>query len=362
MNDHDIEDLIASANPIVINRSSPLPLSPAETDLCEAIMSTPLLTPTKPVPESSKPTASGHRRRWLVPAAAAAAILVGAVSISVGGGSDPAWAEPAIEVAEAAPRLLVDSDGWSVVSVERFTPAFGQVTFSNESQTLELFWDSIDQLEGLRDDRANSAIETSVATLDGRSVELFDYGRGQFRAVWASDNDAVEVVVDPAGSFDEVVALLEQLEPVDVDTWLEAMPADIVRPDSRVLIVDDILTGVPVPESVDTAALRAGDGVGNRNQITAEVIGPVVCGWVDVWFDGLENGDEAAVASAEQALSGAHEWPILVELYGDAGEDWVDSIWEGTDAVAFGNDVTYGPGPGPITRDYAAGALGCTNQ
>ena len=83
----------------------------------------------------------GTRRRRAIavsvvaPIAAALAIA----STLIGAGGDTAWAS-AVEVARAAPRLLVTEPGWKVARADEFSVEHGEMTFVRGARQLDVRW------------------------------------------------------------------------------------------------------------------------------------------------------------------------------------------------------------------------------
>src|SRR5882757_9025244 len=145
MNDHDLDHLIARANPFGDDAVRQLPTVDAERDLMEEIMRTPTAR-------------RSLRRPVLVAAAVAAALLAGGIVASRSGGTDharPPVSNPAgphlafaanvRAVAEANQRLLVDDPAWKITHVEGFTVTEGEMTFENGTKHLDVSWRATDQ-------------------------------------------------------------------------------------------------------------------------------------------------------------------------------------------------------------------------
>ena len=84
-----------------------------------------------------------RNRRVLGVAVPALATAVAAVVLGItltGKGSDHAWAAALVRVAEAAPRLLVDEDGWEITRADQFSVDYGEMTLAKDGQELEIKW------------------------------------------------------------------------------------------------------------------------------------------------------------------------------------------------------------------------------
>jgi len=376
MNDDDLDLLVASASPVSDRRVAALPLDGPEAELLEAIMSLP-----RPH-QGALPEVHPRYRRWrlqvLAPVAALVALVVGVVGFQqLGGDRNEAWAAPVVAVANAAPRILVQRPGWSVTRADEFTAAIGEMTYGDGRNELELRW----QPAGDTPDRSKEAAHLETLELMGRDARLFRYngpvgptvvpadmtitasppatasavdGPGDFTTLWSQGPHSVEV----RGVFADIEtykSVLAGLREVDVDTWLRAMPASVVRPDDRSALVDEMLADVPVPEGFDTAALRAAEGVKDRYQLGAAVAGSAACAWIDSWVGAIDAGDDGAAQRAVDAMATSHRWSVLAEMR-DQGA-YPDVVWELADAMATDAPVSGGK---PVTiRDSYVNTLGC---
>jgi len=202
MNDHELDHLIARANPFGDDAVRQLPTADAESDLMEGIMSTP--TARRPL----------SRRPVLLAAAAAvvaAAVVGGVVAAASGGGthnagrpdqsSNPAgphmaFAADVRAVAQANQRLLVDDPAWKITHVDEFTVAEGEVRFENGSKSLDVSWRAADQYRTYYDDRAHDNAKQPI-TLLGQQGTMFTY---------ADDNDFTTILPPKGGNFLEIRA------------------------------------------------------------------------------------------------------------------------------------------------------------
>ena len=117
------------------------------------------------------PSKRASRRRLALRSAVVATLgAAGIVALFLGGngglgpGSAPQFAEAAIRVAEANPRLLVEAPGWSVANAYAFSKNSGDLRFSNGEDTLDLTWYPARFYQGYLDDRAHvSDVDKSVS-------------------------------------------------------------------------------------------------------------------------------------------------------------------------------------------------------
>lgn len=296
----------------------------------------------------------GTRQRWLLSAAVLIALLAGAVSLLWPRGSDqPVWADEAVAVATQSPRLLIRE--WAVEGVGAFSIENGEMTFGSGGRTADLFWTPALMFNDRVNDRVQSSTSTTTTSVGHIEWTMFDYGRSEHRAIALVDGSTIEVVASPTNES-EFVDLLGRIESVDVDTWLRALPASIVLPDSQVAVVEQMTADIPLPPGLEVFDITDTDIVGNRAQVAVAVLQPVVCGWIDVWFTAQEAGDQQLVEQVEEVLGTAREWAIVEEMIGGP---WTDSLLQRTDAVATGSLITDGSSPEPINRDNLAG-IGCS--
>lgn len=360
MNDRDLDQLVASTSPVNEYTLAGLALDGPEADLLEAIMSLPrspeLSPPKAPLPRP-KPT---WRRRFLAPVATGLAIAVGVVGFQQVGrdGEGTAWAAPLLAVAEAAPRLLVDEAGWSVIRADEFAAAAGELDVAKGSQQLSLSWEPAARHEAKLAGRARESDYRETLAVTGRSAQLFRYtGTSDYTTQWIMGDHSVQArgVFADLAAYRDVLAAIRQ---VDVDTWLNAMPASVIKPDGRATVVDQMLADIPVPAGFDRGPLTTSAQLKDRYQLGAAVAGSVACAWIGTWVAANDAGDTAAATQAVNAMASSHRWAILLEMQ-DQGA-YSDALWELADAMATDAPVSGGK---PVTiRESYARALGCTNR
>jgi hypothetical protein len=298
-------------------------------------------------------------------AAFAALTLFGGSSV---GGGQPAFAAAAVEVAEANPRLLVTAPGWEVLSAGEFEADSGEITFGDGTHQLSVVWEPAGLYRSYLPDGAEAGSDPVKSTLLGHVATTWGNGGGvDFRTV-LSPEDAVFLRIDGRvagkGEFDQ---LLDSLQPVDVNTWLSAMPAGVVRPDARAAAVEEILTEVPLPPGFDVAALASETAVLDRYQLGAKVTGAVACEWIERWVAATKAGDAAKAQASVDAMATSHDWPILRQMADEGG--WSQVLWITADDLRKGQLDTgvsmIGVGPGGKRFAYGPGyatGLGCKSQ
>lgn len=295
-----------------------------------------------------------RRRAIAVSVAAPIAAALAVASTLIGAGGETAWAS-AVEVARAAPRLLVGEPGWKVARADEFSVEYGEMTFVRRARELDVRWGPARDHEDGVDKRAAELEVLPAVSIAGDGARVFRYpGTNDFTALWLRGEWSVEArgLAPSARAF---AATLASLRKVDIDTWLAAMPDNVVKAASRADVVGEMLAGVPQPDGFDAAALRDGDEIRDRYQLGAQVAGAVACVWIGQWVDARRAGDERGVRQAVAAMATSHRWPILLEM--DDEGDYPEVLWDLADAMAT-DGVVMGGRPLTIEESYAD-ALGC---
>jgi hypothetical protein len=256
------------------------------------------------------------RRRGLLAAPVALALVLPAIVILVSSrGQDRAWGADALRVARAAPRLLVGDD-WRVVRADEWSARRGEMTFARGRDRLDLSWVPAAEHPGVLRSLQDKSTAAGSASAAGIAAPVFhDAGIDD---AWATTFvDGSSSVLARANTADRAafVALLAHLRHVGVDAWLEAMPADVVRPAAaHAAAVDEMLRGLPLPPGFDATALRQGTTVRDRYQLGAQVAGAVACGWIADWITARATGDAVRAETAVRAMATATTWPVLVAM------------------------------------------------
>jgi len=297
-------------------------------------------------------------------AAIAALVLIGGGS--VGGGGGPAFAAAAIEVAEANPRLLVTRPGWNVTDAGEFEAGAGEVSFGDGAHRFDVHWYPARFYRGYLRDRAFVS-KPQVSTLFGRRATTVRYDEGEYATMLAPQGS---VFVEVRGRLDdraEYEAILRSLRPVDVDTWLAAMPPSVVRPNVREVVVERMLRGVPLPPGFDRDALASEQSVLNHYQLTVKVAGAVSCGWVESWLAATKLGDRLRAREAVDAMATWKSWPMMRTPAVERG--WASNVRNASHELASGH-LRRGPAGAVVRPDGTgyelgpswAAALNCTSR
>ena len=275
-------------------------------------------TPSQPVPVGDRAaleTGARHRGRAAIGLAAVAvlaALLVAGSWLRGGGSGHPEFAAAAIRVAEANPRLLVTAPGWKIVRADEFEPDSGELTFSDGSHRFDVHWYPAKYYGNYLRDRATVSTPEH-GTLLGQRATTVDYTREEYATMLFPQGSVFIEVRGRLGSKAAYDEILHSLRSVDVDTWLEAMPASTVRPEARSEAVDQLLQGMPLPPGFDAAALKSEDSIAAQATLAVKVGNAIACGWVESWIDARAAGDQAAAQRAIEVMSNSAEWPIVRE-------------------------------------------------
>ena len=295
------------------------------------------------------------RRPFVALIAAALAAVGVAFIVSSGSRSDDAWAAALVRVAEESPRLMIAAPGWRVSRVDEFNGATGEMTFSNGSRQIELRWQPVDAYASTVADRAASADVAVRATVLDVAARLFRYtGTDDFTALWATGAHAVELRAN-AGDMRAFRALLGSVVKVDVDTWLAALPGNVVIPTDRGQVVAEMLADVPTPRTFERSKLEHSNTVRDRYQLGALVTGAVACAWIEQWIEAKRIGDAPAATEAVAAMATSRQWRVLRQMERDGG--YSRAIREYADAIA--SDGTVVGGKVLTVEESYRNALGC---
>ena len=242
------------------------------------------------------------------------------------------WTAVALRVARSAPRLLVAGGGWTIARADGWAPARGEPAFTRGSAELELSWHAA-RRQGRPAARAHVRQARARRLRDRprrRPRRIYKYrGQDLFVAGWR-DGKSWLIARAPGPEAADFAALLGRLHAVDVDTWLGAMPASVVRPADNGSAVAEMLQGVPVPDGLDVAAAVDTGGPRDRYQLGAAVSGTVACAWIDRLRAARTASDAAAERQATAALKTARGWPVLRAMEADG--QYPQVLWQTVDS------------------------------
>lgn len=343
MTEIQIDEQVASTAAWSDDDVAVLDLDGAEQALLEEIMSTPTLeqVPASVAPAPATPPGPLRPRpkRLLAMIATAAAFAAAIVVPSHVAGRDPGptpdtrYSAYAIEVARANPRVLVAEPGWRVSHVDSFTADEGEIAFSGRGRVLEVNWRSKATYQGYLDDRMHVSRPQQVDVV-GQHGRLFRYGAHDFGAMLPPQGDVFLELRGSGGDKAAFLDLMSHLEQVDVDTWLAAMPASVVKGGEQAAVAAEMLSDIPTPPDFDAGRLADGK-VRDYYQFGARVTDAVACAWLDSWTTAHRNGDAAGMRRAVAAMATSRHWKVLQKM--DAQGDFPDVLWELADQLASGS-------------------------
>lgn len=299
-------------------------------------------------------------------AIAAALLFTGAFA---GGGSHPPYAEAAVAVAEANPRLLVTAPGWRVTDAGEFEPRQGETTFSVGRRTLSLNWYPARLYRQMLRDRSHVS-PPQRSRLLGRTATTVDYGRGEYATMLAPIGPVFVEVRGRLGGRAAYETVVHSLRPVDIETWLAAMPAGVVTPAGRAAVVARMLRGIPYPPGFDPSGLESKTAVLDHYALGVKVADAVACGWVESWLAARRAGDAAAAQAAVEAMASSHHWPLLLRMEraakrssppdlrsSPAASGWSQNIWHAAGELSQGR-LNQGPSGALVRPDGSGYTLG----
>jgi hypothetical protein len=276
--------------------------------------------PSRPVPPGGRFAVKPERSRGIIFGLAfgSAAVVVFSALLLLGssldrpGGGRPAFAAAAIRVAEANPRLLVTAPDWKIVRADEFEPNTGELVFSDGENHLDVHWYPANMYGMYLRDRAEVGVSEQGELL-GQPATTVEYSPEEYATMLAPQGNVFIELRGHLGSRSAYEEILHSLRPVDVETWLSAMPAATVRPQDRSLEVDQMLRGIPLPPGFDPAVLQNENSISDRSSLAVKVGNAVACGWVDSWIAARRDGDDVGAERAIEAIAGAPDWPIVLE-------------------------------------------------
>lgn len=287
------------------------------------------------------------RRRLIAPIAAAAA-LIGVLAVSAVVRHDrpetheavrPApttsstWSALILRAAEQNPRLLIQEPGWKITTVYGFTANTGTMRFTKGDRELEINWYPAAQYQGYYTHRLDVS-KPEPGRIDGIDGSIFTYGASDFAFMLKPNDDTfAELRTGGKWTHSAFVQELTRIKRVDVQTWLTAMPPEIVTPGRADEAAAKALEGVPLPPKFDRSALNA-VGTNDQYQFGAAVAARVGCGWIEEWQRAKQAGDRAAQKTAADALRGSHQWKFLKQMTKDGA--YPEVFWQMADQTAAG--------------------------
>jgi len=359
-----------------------LELGPAEASLAEAIVAEPAGDGTAEAAPIPWPSANRRRRGRLLGLAGTAVAAVAAVILLVlGGGSQSplrAYGAELVRFAESTPLLLLDEPGWRVQNVFQVNSreglegsmefvtgppipyestkisadytVSGMASKAVRQRKVELSWRQ-GKLEFpgppapvVRPVESpvlgtTALVNTRTESLHvftrtrKRRIDLGGPGDRQMVAIWKEEGRLLEMRawVSNLADFKERLGWLTQ---VDSETWLDAMPAKVVKAADHDATMREMLEGIPLPDTFKPSRVSDEGLTTNRYQVGAAVTGTVSCLWFRQWGQARRTGDRAAKLEAERAMATSRHWPILREMAKDGA--YPLTIWQLAAAMPSG--------------------------
>ncbi len=382
MNAREAERLLAAADPVAAEGLDGLDFEAMEADLLADIEGgrAALLgvEPARP------PLLGGRRPLALAVGGAVLAALLALFLVFGGNGSGrptPAYGAELIRFAESTPLLLLDGPGWRVQNVTESKAregTEGQMEFvtgkpipyetlritgnveegqhveglapaATRQRRVELRWraeaeeslaQAIARIRGGYHPHGKHFTRLPVlgttAFVDTRpEVYVNQGGPGdrEMLALWSEGGYLLEMhaaVPDQAGMEER----LGWLTKGDSQTWLDAMPAKVVKAADHEAVVEEMLRGIPLPKTFAPSRVPNEGLTTDRYQVGAKVTGTVACLWLRQWGAATRSGDTAAAAEAVKAMASARHWPILQEMKADGA--YPEVLWEDAAAMPQG--------------------------
>jgi hypothetical protein len=381
MKTREMERALGAANPVGRGRLDGLDLEAMEADLLADLEADSMSSELA----AARPRARRPRRFVLALGPAALAAVLAAVLFLAGGGSNHpsrAYGAELVRFAEATPLLLLEGPGWRVENVSEsgegvYMPhsiwGTGSMEFvtgpaiPDESPTIsadgevsgmapkavrqrkvELSWFPGKLGFGgpiVRHPVKVPVLDTTALVNTRAETTYIGTKSGKKRIGWGGPGDRQMVAIWHEGGYtlqlrawvSDLAAFEERLgwlSRVDSQTWLEAMPAKVVKAADHDAAVREMLKGIPVPSSFKPSRIPDEGLTTNRYQVGASVTGIVSCLWFRQWGEARRNGDHRAAAEAEKAMASAKGWPILREMAREGG--YPPTVWQLAEGMPSG--------------------------
>lgn len=314
-------------------------LDGADQSLLEEIMS------TDPMPSAG--------RRWLVAVAAAAAVLIGAVAVSVvvrhhsAGQLNPVAPAPSPSrsavvtppqkpepAGPPSPLLLVDQPGWKCIHVENLYQGDGSAYFTKGKLNLEITWFAAGEYDS-RHAGNGTPVKYQPGSIDGLPGDIFTISPTNFAIMLKPRGDYfLELQTGGPFTMGSFKDLLKHLKQVSLKTWLAAMPGGTVTPEQARQKLATALAGVPLPPEVTTASFANITVNNDQYEYDAEVMTVVGCGWISEYERATAAHSTAERQRAVDAMSGSRHWKVFT-----AGGTYAQVFWQIADDMAAGKPL-----------------------
>jgi hypothetical protein len=370
MKTRELEMALAAADPVGRGRLDGLDFEAMEADLLADVEGEQAaLLGVEP----RRPHSRSRRRLVLALGSAAVAVALAAFFILAGGPSERssrAYGAELVRFAESTPLLLLEGPGWRVQNVNETNGREGtegqmefvtgkpipyetiRITGNDETgqresgmapgsvrqRKVELAWRQGSLEEAVAGARrryhshgrrwAKAPVLGTTAFVDTRDEVFVNQGGPgdrQMTAYWSEDGYLLELraAVPDLAAFEERLGWLTR---VDSQTWLDAMPAKVVKAADHDAAVREMLKGIPVPSTFKPSRVPNTGLTTDRYQVGAMVTGTVACLWFRQWGEARRTGDKAAEAEAEKAMATSRHWKILREMAQEGA--YPEVLWE----------------------------------
>jgi hypothetical protein len=404
MNAREIEMALAAADPLGPGEREALgrlDFEAMEADLLADVEDEPAAAPYEPRRPRRRPP-----RLALAGAALAVAAAIALVVVLVGTGSQRssrAYGAELIRFAESTPLLLLEAPGWRVQNLDEYKTREGNEGVVEFVTGKPVPYASLrivgneeegEKVQGLQPASVRQRLvhlewryltqESLAQAIEFRRTSTHPKGKHFTRlpvtGTTAFVDTRPEIYVNQGGPGDrEMVALWSEgpyllrmvaavpdlaameerlgwVTKVDSQTWLEAMPAKVVKAADFEGTAREMLKGVAVPKTFALSRIPNEGLTTAREQVRGKVVNTVACLWMRQWGEAVRTGDAAAQGEAERAMAGSRHWPVLVR---EAKEPRAATpfIWQIADEMPQG----YWDFRGRVHRDLLshAEALGC---
>ncbi len=369
MNTRELTTALAAADPVDPTRLDWLHLEEMEAELLADL-------------EAGQPATSPfevdgprqrHPRRLTLALGGAAIAAIAMLVIILGGGSGdrstPAYGAELVRFAESTPLLLLEGPGWRVQNVTQYRgrqarggtegsmefvtgkpvpyesltmhadgTVSGMLPPSVRQRKVDLAWyrgslaDAVSAAHSWTHPHGQRWIELPVlgttAQVDTRAEFYANRSAPndhQMTAYWAEGGYVLEMraAVPDQAAFEERLGWLEK---VSSETWLDAMPAKVVKAAEHDAAVREMLKGIPVPSTFKPLRVPDEGLTTNRYQVAGSVTATVSCLWFLQWDEARRDGDSAARIEAEKAMATSKRWPILRAMAKDGA--YQNTIWQ----------------------------------
>ncbi len=248
------------------------------------------------------------------------------------------FSSAALKEAANNSRLLIQDPSWEIDDVEGFgdkDPSGSVITTDGETTIDYTAYLAADH-DAYVADRDDGGIKNlGPVTVAGQQGLAFQYAAADYEVLLSPDGATFTGMRISGGPDLDLASLLAKVQKVDVQTWLSAMPAEVVTPERADAAVDALLQDVQVPPGFESRGVLDG-GTNDAYQTAAKVSGAVMCGWFDELQRAQQANDSTAAQVAIDAVSSSRDWKMLTDIADRGG--WSGAVWEAADAVAGGAD------------------------